>query len=200
MKYNHKDGISLRKLEFEDLDCLLDLKRESWWGTHNTLIINRDDQENWFRNIGKNELYLIAEKDSKAIGVAVYTCIDYISRKLSISGSIVKKYRVAEVVTPAFSAGLDFAFEILNMRRVEAEVLESNLASLKLELDHLGFTIEGRKRSAVYKSGVYYDSLILGLLRDEWEVQNRVVGYGGSCNLNFDHLIAKEAIVKTSSL
>ena len=200
MRYNHKDGISLRKLEFEDLNCLLDLKRESWWGTHKTLIVNKDDQEKWFRNIGKDELYLIAEKDSKVIGIAVYTCIDYISRKLSISGSIIKKHRAAEIVIPAFSAGLDFAFEILNMRRVEAEVLESNLASLKLELDHLGFTIEGRKRSAVYKSGVYYDSLVLGLLRNEWEVQDRVMSYEGSCSLNFDHSIAEAAIAKTSNL
>lgn len=184
--YNHKDGITLRKVGRKDLDCLLALKLESWWGTHGTLIINDEDQEKWYNNIG-SDIFLAAEADS-LVGVACYTDIDWIGRSLHISGSILKECRDYDrLVKPAFAAGLDFAFEILNMHRLNAEVLESNIVAQRLEIDYLGFQVEGRKRQAVYKAGRYYDSLILGILRDEWIRSPRVLTYGSSCNKNFDH-------------
>jgi len=204
--YDHKDGIRLRKLHKGDLHTLLALKQESWWGTHSTLIVSIEDQIRWFDNIGRDSLYMIAEKSNGAvtkestgfvpIGIACYTEIDWYGRTLNISGSIYKMYRPdwEKVVKPAFSAGLDFAFEVLNMHRVGAEVLETHSAAQKLELGHLGFVMEGRRRKAVYKAGRYYDSIVLGLLRDEWEKHERVLKYGGCCNDNFDHDLADRAI------
>lgn len=215
--YEHKDNITLRKMQAADLVDLYRLKQESWWGTHKTLFINMDDQRRWFDSLPKDSLYMIAEwpvteasedrpiacdaetrsklvlkaGDKKVwvlrnnVGIAAYTDIDTISRCCKISGSIYKEHRKPEIVKAAFSAGLDFAFEMLNMERVEAEVLEYHLAAQKLEIDHLGFTVEGRRRRAVYKCGRYYDSIILGILRDEWTRQLRVFGYGDTCNLNF---------------
>lgn len=205
MYYNHKDGVKLRKMERSDLPELLKLKQESWWGTHQTLIVNIEDQNRWFQGIPSNELYMIAEKnfanpgdDSwmawSVVGVACYRDIDSVSRTLNISGSILENKRNMNVTKPAFAAGLDFAFEILNMQRVGAEVLESNAAAQMLEINFLGFAIEGRRRRAVYKSGRYYDSVMLGLLREEWEGCDRVQSYGGCCNTNFDSALAEKAI------
>jgi len=203
--YDHKDGIRLRKLHKGDLHALLGLKQESWWGTHGTLVVNLDDQVRWYENISQNELFMAAEKlwsgteqqpNYKLIGVACYTDIDWYSRTLNISGSVLKENRQDHLVKPAFSAGLDFAFEILNMQRVGAEVLESNPAAQALEIGHLGFVVEGRRRRAVYKSGRYYDSIQLGLLREEWEVQERVKAYEGICNKNFDHVLAEKAALR----
>jgi RimJ/RimL family protein N-acetyltransferase len=202
--YEHKDKIRLRKIEQADLRSLLDLKRESWWGTHKSLIVNMDDQLKWYESIPKDSLYMIAEwhleieKKGKfysalgsssywqSIGVAVFTDIDHIARTCKISGSVFKEHRKPEIVKAGFSAGVDFAFEMLNMHRIESEVIDYNVPSQVLQIDHLGFKQEGRKRKAVYKCGHYYDSLVLGLLRDEWEKQPRVLGYGGVCNKNFN--------------
>ncbi len=207
--YNHKDGISLRKIERTDLPDLLALKSESWWGTHKTLIINKEDQERWFDNIPSDQLYLIAQRERlydrntpygqavqinekvEPVGVAVYTDIDWIGRTLSISGSIYRQCRKPDVVKHAFSAGLDFAFEMLNMFRVQAEVLSFNSAAQALEISHLGFSIEGVRKKAIYKAGRYYDSIVLGLLREEWEKQERVTKYSGSC-CQFDHQKAEK--------
>ena len=196
--YTHKDGISLRKVHTGDLHPLLALKQESWWGTHGTLIVNIEDQRNWYDSLGHNELFMIAEKASTPVGVSCYTEIDWYSRTLNISGSIFKEARKNwdGVVKPGFSAGLDFAFEVLNMFRVGAEVLETHAAAQKVELGHLGFVIEGRRRKAVYKAGRYYDSIQLGLLREEWEQSPRVLGYQGCCNDNFDHDLADKSIAR----
>jgi hypothetical protein len=140
----------------------------------------------------------MATKGNDSIGVAVYTDIDWIGRSLRIAGSIFEQARcVPGVVKDAFSAGLDFAFEMLNMRRVEAEVLMSNRAGQLLEVNHLGFRVEGVRRQAVYKCGMYIDSIILGMLREEWEQQNRVRSYNGSCNCTFDSTEAAEFITRS---
>ena len=192
--YDHKDGIWLRKVSRDDLNDLLTLKEESWWGTHRVLISNLEDQIRWYENLSPNEMCLICGKGLNAVGMGYYGDIDWLGRTMSISGSIFKAHRTPEILRAAFAAGLDFAFEILNVQRLSAEVLECHAAAQQLNIDYLGFKIEGRRRRAVYKSGRYYDSIVLGLLREEWEQQERVKAYGGCCNTNFDHVFAEKAI------
>lgn len=182
--YQHKEGVTLRKIERSDLADLLRLKQESWWGTHRASVVNLDDQEHWFENIPRNQMCLVGEQDGP-LGLAIFSNIDWVSQTLQISGAVYKHRR--KLSKEAFCAGLDFAFEMLNMRRVEAEVLEYHKAAQRLEIDVLGFKVEGRKRQAAYKCGRYYDSLMIGLLREEWQADPRVVGYGDTCNSNFSH-------------
>lgn len=193
--YNHKEGISLRKVEKKDLPLLLELRNANWWGTHATSIINNEDQYKWFENLGNNELFMVGEKanENEIIGVASYTKIDWINQSLSISGSVFKKHRPL-CAKSSFLAGLDFAFEILNMRRIEAEVLEYHIAAQKLEIDLLGFVVEGHKRKSVYKCGKYYDSIILGILRDDWQNSSRIKSYGDTCNKDFSHKLFEKII------
>lgn len=188
--YAHKNGICVRKSNREDLAQLLDLKAESWWGTHNTLIANMDDQIRWYENLSDRELSVMLVKDSVPIGTGYFNNIDWLGRTMHVSGSIFKAHRTPAIAMAGFAAGLDFALEILNMFRVSAEVLECNAVAQRIHIHYLGFKVEGRRRKAVYKSGKYYDSIVLGLLREEWEQQDRIKGYGGSCNTNFDHNFA----------
>lgn len=194
--YTHKDGIELRKLHKGDLHSLLKLKEESWWGTHSTLIVNIEDQLKWYESISHNQLYMIAMSNAQPIGIACFTEIDWFGRTLNISGSIYKEHRKMDLVKAAFSCGLDFAFEVLNMQRVGAEVLATHTAAQHLEIGHLGFTVEGRRRRAVYKAGQYYDSIIMGMLREEWESHDRVKKYEGCCNANFDHDKAQRCVAR----
>jgi RimJ/RimL family protein N-acetyltransferase len=119
-------------------------------------------------------------------GYVYYSNINHLNRTLSVSASIAKSYRDPDFNKDFFRAGIDFAFEILNVHRVEAEVLECNLPAQKLEIEFLGFKVEGVKRDAVYKSGKYYNSLVLGMLRSEWDRQD--------CNINFNHSTAKKMV------
>lgn len=184
--YTHKNGTVFRKVEQDDLRMLLDLKNESWWGTHTVLFANMRDQQRWFENLGDKLVFTIL-RDGEAMGVCVITDVDFISRKASISGSVVKEFRNNNNPRLIFEAGIDMAFEMFNFNRLEAEVLETNYSAQLLEVNILGFQIEGKKRMAVYKAGRYYDSIVLGLLRSEWEAQERVIAMAGGCNQNFDH-------------
>lgn len=202
MLYQHKDGIYLVKADTNDLEDLYQLKMESWWGTHKALITNMTDQKRWIETIPADQLFMIARSSTtkEGVGVAVYTDIDWVNRSLNISGSIYQGQRKPDVTKSAFAAGLDFAFEILNMRRLGAEVLEFNRPAQSLEIDFLGFKVEGRKRQAVYRCGRYYDSFVLGLLREEWSQQSRVLSYGGSCNKTFKPELADYCCKKVAAI
>lgn len=183
--YSHKDGVVLRKLEYNDCNTLLELKKESWWGTHATKVFNEYDQQEWFKNLNEKTLVMVGLLNEELIGFVIYSNIDWINRKLNVSGSILKNFRKMEITYPAFCAGLDFAFEMLNMHRIEGEVLDCNLGAKYLEINKIGMIIEGKRKEAIYKCGQYYDSILIRMLRREWLELPRVKSYNGVCNLNF---------------
>jgi RimJ/RimL family protein N-acetyltransferase len=59
------------------------------------------------------------------------------------------------------------AFETLNLNRVWLHVYEYN-ARARHVYDKLGFRVEGRLRQDTFRDGRYWDTLVMGLLRDEW--------------------------------
>lgn len=185
--YKHKNGITLKKLEKEDLLILKNLKNESWFGTHNVSFVNTTDQENWFQSLNSNKnLFLIAYKTDTGEQVGLYKIqnIDWVNRKYDSAHDVFEHQRGKGYSKPVLEAGIDFGFEVLNMNRIDTEVLENNLASYKSAL-YVGFIQEGIKRKCIYKCGEYLDSNFLGILFDDWKQLNRVKNYGGVCNLSY---------------
>lgn len=69
--------------------------------------------------------------------------------------------------TEAARAVLDWAFETLDLNRVQAETDTRNLASARV-LEKLGFVREGTLREDCIVAGEISDSWVFGLLRREW--------------------------------
>jgi RimJ/RimL family protein N-acetyltransferase len=68
----------------------------------------------------------------------------------------------------ALQATLGYAFHILDLHRIEADVDPRNQASIKT-LERLGFQREGLLRERWQVGGEIQDSLFYGLLRRDWE-------------------------------
>jgi len=66
---------------------------------------------------------------------------------------------------------LRFAFSELNLYRVSVVVGEDNPAAVKF-FTRFGFVEEVRRRKALVRDGQTWDSIHLGLLRDEWLASN----------------------------
>jgi RimJ/RimL family protein N-acetyltransferase len=185
--YIHKEGITLRKIERDDLPYLKELKNESWFGTHRITLLNDLDQERWFEKLNPNtHLILIAEdtKNNDRIGLYKMQNIDWYNRKYDSSHDVFKEHRGKGWSKPVLVAGTDFAFEVMNMNRIDGEVLENNIASRKSAV-YAGFQEEGVRRKSIHKCGEWLDSIHIGILRDEWKELDRVKGYGGICNLSY---------------
>lgn len=188
--YKHKNGVTLRKLAEADLPLLLRLKEESWFGTHHISFINAQDQDEWFHRItrSRDDLMLIAEDDKlthdKRVGLYKISSIDWINRTYVSGHDVFCQARGKGYGHTVLEAGVDFGFEILNMNRIDTEVLENNLASLKTALN-AGYQKEGIRRRAVYKCGQYLDSITLGITREDWLELERVKKYAGVCNSTY---------------
>jgi RimJ/RimL family protein N-acetyltransferase len=65
---------------------------------------------------------------------------------------------------------LRFAFDELNLRRVQLTVFSYNDGAIRL-YEKLGFQREGVFREFLQRDGQVYDMLLYGLLRREWETQ-----------------------------
>lgn len=68
--------------------------------------------------------------------------------------------------TEAAGLALDFAFQELNLHRVQATVFRYNLRSIAM-CERLGFRREGVYREFLQRDGARHDMLLYGLLRHE---------------------------------
>jgi [ribosomal protein S5]-alanine N-acetyltransferase len=60
-----------------------------------------------------------------------------------------------------------FAFQTLNMNRVGLDVYSFNERAQHC-YEKAGFSVEGRQRQSHFAEGRYWDTIIMGLLREEW--------------------------------
>jgi RimJ/RimL family protein N-acetyltransferase len=62
----------------------------------------------------------------------------------------------------------DYAFGRLNLHRVELEVAAEHARARRV-YERVGYRPEGTRRDARFISGRYFDSVIMAILRPEWE-------------------------------
>lgn len=67
----------------------------------------------------------------------------------------------------AWSLLIEYAFQRLGLRKIVAGAVADNIASI-VTLEKLGFKVEGTLRREFFVDGEYYDSVRLGLFRDEF--------------------------------
>ena len=72
----------------------------------------------------------------------------------------------------AMALTLKYAFDELNLHRVQASIFEYNQRSISM-CERQGFRREGVFREFMQREGRRYDMYLFGLLRHEWEALNR---------------------------
>lgn len=184
--YTHKNGILIKKIDETDIGFLLNLREDSWYGLHNFVLLNNNDQLKWLEKVNNSptdiafKSYLNTEK----IGIGLISDINWINRSANISGSLTKNKRGLNLGITFFESCVDFAFEMYNLRRISLEVLETNKPSLSIIENHLKFVYEGKKRKAIFRFGKYLDSLLFSLLREEWLETDRIKSMNNRCSKN----------------
>lgn len=74
---------------------------------------------------------------------------------------------------PVRDAIYEFLFSDAAIHKIESEVYEGNTRSLgALHGRHARSTEEGRQRQTIQVDGVYYDRVLFGTLRAEWEADS----------------------------
>ena len=129
--------------------------------------------DRWFEDIqakqGQEHVYLgIFDHEDRLLGDIQLADIDWRDRTASLGGSLsLEIYRGHGYGTDAALAILRYGFQELGLYRVEAETADYNLPARRV-LEKVGFREEGRRRQKLYRAGRRWDSLVYGLLRNEF--------------------------------
>lgn len=167
--------VTLRAMEREDQEMLRqtlnDPEIEKMVGGY-SYPISREMQLDWFlRNPNdKNNLRLIIETAAEGgIGFVNLVNIDWKNRSAVHGIKIANQNsRSKGIGTDAVMTIMKYAFEELQLNRLESSIIEYNEPSQKLYLDKCGWTVEGIKRNASFKLNEYHNELMIGILRDEY--------------------------------
>ena len=70
----------------------------------------------------------------------------------------------------ATQLALKHGFETLNLNRISLQVFETNPRAIHV-YEKIGFILEGKLRQRTYRNGHYIDTLIMSILRSEWDAK-----------------------------
>jgi ribosomal-protein-alanine N-acetyltransferase len=102
------------------------------------------------------------------IGTVTLVNLDLSNGRAELGYALGRKHWGNGYMHEALQALLSYAFDVLNLRRLEADVDPRNAASIRT-LERLGFQREGLLRERWHVNGEIQDAFFYGLLRREWK-------------------------------
>lgn len=132
-----------------------------------------EQQEEWYKGIYKGNSHIPFAirtlKDNLYIGGISAADINWQARHCMVGITIGdKNYWGKGYGTEAMRVFLRYAFMEMNMNRVGLEVISYNERAIK-SYEKVGFTREATLRQTVWRDGNYYNTICMGILRDEWQ-------------------------------
>lgn len=128
-------------------------------------------EEEWFDKLANdpNEVVLgIETLDGKLIGTMGLHRINSKDRT-AMTGALVgeKEYWGKGYGTDAKMTLLDYAFNTLNLRKINSSVYAFNKRSLKYNLK-CGYKIEGVRKKQIFRNGKYHDEILIAVFKESW--------------------------------
>ena len=121
----------------------------------------------------------IALRDSNMlIGTTTLFNLNLDNGRAEIGYALARAYWGKGYMNEALNALVSHTFEVMGLRRLEADVDPRNAASIRT-LERLGFQREGFLRERWHVNGEIQDALFYGLLRREWLKEPSVVMHAG---------------------
>lgn len=133
-----------------------------------TLEQIKKEMTDWTNSSDKT-LFTICDKiDNAAVGQTALVRIDYVSRAAVFYIAIYNpEYWSKGIGGEASKLMLDYAFNTLNLNRIQLHVCVENESAVKA-YKRCGYKIEGKLRKAMYLKNKYYDFYVMGILRNEY--------------------------------
>lgn len=168
--------VTLRAIEEEDLNLLKDMFNDEeierlvcGWA----FPVSSYQQKKWFEQNyidQRNQRFIIETKEDGAVGVATLTDIDWKNRVafhgIKLSN---RKYRARGIGTDSVMTIMNYAFNELQLNRLDGAIVEYNEGSKKLYCEKCGWKVEGIQRNSIFKGGKYHNKLIVGVLKEDYE-------------------------------
>lgn len=167
----------LRKPSKEtDIADLLEVKNNKETAKYlvgNTPIYSENDISKWIEyhnNCENEELFIIQDKqNNKVIGhIGLYN----INLQVKSAGYAIlignNEYLGKGVGRQVTKLILNYGFIKLNLNRIDLSLISENLPAHNL-YKKMGFVGEGCLRQAIFKNNIYYDLILMSILKSEYE-------------------------------
>jgi RimJ/RimL family protein N-acetyltransferase len=106
-------------------------------------------------------------ENNKVIGTVTLFNLDFNNKRAELGYALGRSYWGKGYIHEALQTVLAHVFDVLNFRRLEADVDPRNALSIKT-LERLGFRREGFLRERWHVAGEIQDAYFYGLLKREW--------------------------------
>ena len=167
--------VTLRAVEQEDVPLLHKWANdpEIWYmlgGWH--FPCNLESTQKWFESLRSdhlNQRFVIDTPDLGVIGSANLVDIDWKNRT-AFHGMMLgdKEIRGKGFGVDSVMAVMKYAFEELDLERLDGSMIEYNAASLKLYLDKCGWKEEGRQRAWYFRQNRRWDRILVGVTKADY--------------------------------
>lgn len=167
--------VTLRAIEKDDLELMRKMMNDP--EIENLVVgwafpVSKYQQNQWYENNinnNNNLRFIIETPDDGAVGLATLTDIDWKNRKAYHGIKLAnQRNRTKGIGTDTVMAIMRYAFNELQLNRLDGNWFESNIASQNLYIK-CGWKIEGKQRKSVYKNGEYRDLVVVGVLKEDYE-------------------------------
>jgi RimJ/RimL family protein N-acetyltransferase len=159
--------INFKKIEKSDLSFLNEVRNEySEEFLHDSRKFTLDQTEQWFDK-SNPDFYMIF-LGSERIGYFRLSNYSETNKNLYIGADISPKFKGRGLGKLSYQKFIPYIFDKYELNKISLEVLSTNQVAINL-YKKLGFVTEGIKREEVYKNKVWVDSIIMSILKKEYE-------------------------------
>jgi ribosomal-protein-alanine N-acetyltransferase len=171
------DRISLRWISNQDVDALYNIFSDPevmrYWSTpplpdRDAAVDLMNEIQEGFRQQTLLKWGIARRADDALIGTTTLYNLDFSNRRAEMGYALGREHWGQGYMAEALQALLAYCFEVLDLRRIEADVDPRNAPSIQT-LERLGFQREGFLRERWEVDGEIQDALFYGLLREEWK-------------------------------
>lgn len=178
--------VRLRAIEEEDLVFLRDLHEDpansamvGGWSFPLSML----DQARWYHasiDDPRTHRFIIEHLGTHArLGLTGLWGIDWKDR-LATAGIVLESdssVRRQGFGTDTYMTVMRYAFDELNLHRLESDVIEYNKGSTALLVEKCGWHVEGTRRQSAFRGGQFWDRVYVSILADEYKGLVRQTGY-----------------------
>jgi RimJ/RimL family protein N-acetyltransferase len=135
------------------------------------------DQEEWFAQLScrsTDQRFAIDAKELGLIGTANLVSIDWKNRT-AFHGMMLgeKTSRGKGFGVDTIRAVMRYAFDELNLFRLDTDIIENNAASLRAYIEKCGWQEEGRRQKWYFRNGQRWDKVLVGITYERYAAFNR---------------------------
>ena len=159
--------MKFRKLEFTDLEFLNEVRNSfAVKFLHDSRTFTLRETESWFQ-FSDPDFWIILKDDEK-IGYFRLSNYSKVNKNIYIGADLHSNFHGKGYAQEAYREFMKFLFEEYDLHKISLEVLVTNVRAFHL-YKSLGFVVEGTKRQEVLKENGFVDSVIMSILKDEFE-------------------------------